>query len=103
MRIQLERIDDLEISVVNNVIALIDEGVSNAIRHAKSTEVSVSCSRVDTDLRVEIRSNGSEMTEHTPGLGTRLFNELANAYSYAKRGDLNHLQFTVCTDKLVGL
>ena len=103
VRIQLERIDDLEISVVNNVIALIDEGVSNAIRHAKSTEVSVSCSRVDTDLRVEIRSNGSEMTEHTPGLGTRLFNELANAYSYAKRGDLNHLQFTVCTDKLVGL
>ena len=95
VRIDLDWIDDLETSVLNDVIVLIDEGVSNAIRHAKATTISVSGTRTGTDLNLEILSNGSGMTVQTPGLGTKLFNELTSAYAYSRQGDLNLLKFTV--------
>ena len=94
-------IDDLETSVLNDVIVLIDEGVSNAIRHAKATTISVSGTRTGTDLNLEILSNGSGMTAQTPGLGTKLFNELTTSYAYTKQGGLNLLKFTVRTAPLV--
>ena len=101
--IRLNWIDDLGGSALNDVIALIDEGVSNAIRHAKSTTVSVSGSRLGADLHVKILSNGSGMTEQAPGLGTKLFDQVASDYSYEKQDDLNLLQFTVTLDKFVDL
>jgi len=101
VRIDLDWIDDLETSVLNDVIVLIDEGVSNAIRHAKATTISVSGTRTGTDLNLEILSNGSGMTAQTPGLGTKLFNELTTSYAYTKQGGLNLLKFTVRTAPLV--
>jgi hypothetical protein len=77
--IDLNWISDLESSALNDVIALIDEGVSNAIRHAKSTTVSVTGSHLGVDLHIKILSNGSGMTAQIPGLGTKLFNELASS------------------------
>lgn len=35
------------------------------------------------------------MTEQTPGLGTKLFNELTSSYAYSRQGDKNLLTFTV--------
>jgi len=101
VRINLDWIDTLETSVQNDVIALVDEGVSNAIRHANASTISVNGSRESADLHIEILSNGSGMTEQTPGLGTKLFNELTSSYEYAKKGDLNLLNFTVHTAPLV--
>jgi signal transduction histidine kinase len=95
VRIDLNWIDHLETSVQNDVIALIDEGVSNAIRHAKASVISVSGSREEGIVRLEIRSDGTGMTEQTPGLGTKLFNELTSSYSYSRQGDKNLLTFTV--------
>jgi signal transduction histidine kinase len=103
VRINLDWIDALETSVQNDVIALVDEGVSNAIRHAKASLISVGGSHTGRDLHVEILSNGSGMTEQVPGLGTKLFNELTSSYEYTNRGDLNLLKFTVRTDPLVEL
>ena len=96
-------IDALETSVLNDVIALIDEGVSNAIRHAKASTITVSGSRVGADVHLEILSNGSGMTDQVPGLGTKLFNELTSSYEYTNRGDLNLLKFTVRSAPLVEL
>jgi signal transduction histidine kinase len=93
--IVLDWIDALETSVLNDVIALIDEGVSNAIRHAKASTITVSGSRVGADVHLEILSNGSGMTEQVPGLGTKLFNELTNSFEYSTQGELNLLRFTV--------
>ena len=101
--IDLNWISDLETSALNDVIALIDEGVSNAIRHARSTTVSVTGAHLGIDLHVKILSNGSGMTAQIPGLGTKLFNELASSYSYEKQGELNLLKFTVRADNLTGL
>ena len=95
VRIDLIWIDSLDTSSLNDVIALIDEGVSNAIRHAKANTITVSGSRESAELHIEIMSNGSGMTEHTPGLGTKLFNELTSSYEYAKRDNLNLLKFTI--------
>ena len=95
VRIDLNWIDSLDASLLNDVITLIDEGVSNAIRHAKASTITVSGSRESADLHIEILSNGSGMTEQTPGLGTKLFNELTSSYEFEKQGDLNLLKFTV--------
>jgi hypothetical protein len=95
VRIDLNWIDSLDTSSLNDVIALIDEGVSNAIRHAKARVISVSGSRTEAGVHLEIRSDGSGMTEQTPGLGTKLFNELTSSYAYSRQGDKNLLTFTV--------
>lgn len=103
VRIDLHWIDALEISVLNDAIALIDEGVSNAIRHAKASTIEVRGSHLGADVHLEILSNGSAMTEHTPGLGTKLFNELTSSYTYSRQGESNSLKFTVRAAPLVGM
>ena len=80
------------------MITLIDEGVSNAIRHAQASEISVSGSRVGADLHLEILSDGSHMIEKAPGLGTKLFAELATSWDYSRNGEQNILKFTVRTN-----
>jgi signal transduction histidine kinase len=103
VKIVIDWIDALETSVLNDVIALIDEGVSNAIRHAKASTITVSGSRVGADVHLEILSNGSGMTEQVPGLGTKLFNELTSSFEYSRQGELNLLKFTVRSAPLVEL
>ena len=95
VQIRLDWIDSLETSILNDVIALIDEGVSNAIRHAKASNILVAGSRTATALNFEILSDGSGMTSKSAGLGTKLFQELTSNWVYAKQGDLNLLKFTV--------
>ena len=98
VNIALDWIDTLDTSVVNDVIALIDEGVSNAIRHAKASEILVSGSLVGRDMHLEILSDGSQMIEKTPGLGTKLFTELATSWNYSRNGEQNILKLTVRTN-----
>lgn len=102
VRIDLQWLDALETSILNDVIALIDEGVSNAIRHAKASTIAVSGCHLGADAHLEILSNGSGMTEQTPGLGTKLFNELTSSYSYSRQGDWNLLKFSVRSTQLDG-
>ena len=95
VKITLDWIDDLETLVLNDIITLIDEAVSNAIRHAKASSILVTGSRVGEDLHFEILSDGAGMTAKSVGLGTKLFNELASDLSYSKQGEQNLLKFTV--------
>ena len=95
VKITLDWIDDLETLVLNDIITLIDEAVSNAIRHAKASSILVTGSRVGEDLHFEILSDGAGMTAKSVGLGTKLFNELASNLTYSKNGEQNLLKFTV--------
>jgi hypothetical protein len=95
VKIRIDWISELDTSVQDDVIELIDEGVSNAIRHAKSNEISVSGSRVGAELHIQILSDGSGFSANSAGLGTRLFNELTSNWAYSKQGDLNLLVFTI--------
>jgi signal transduction histidine kinase len=102
VKISIDGINTLETSQLNDVIELIDEGVSNAIRHAKATKISVSGYRMGTDLHIEILSDGSGMSAKNPGLGTKLFNELTSTWKFTKQGNLNLLKFTVRTIPIIG-
>lgn len=95
VKIRIDWISELDTSVQDDVIELIDEGVSNAIRHAKSNDISVSGSRVGAELHIQILSDGSGFSANSAGLGTRLFNELTSNWAYSKQGDLNLLVFTI--------
>ena len=95
VEITLDWIDDLETLVLNDIITLIDEAVSNAIRHAKASSILVTGSRVGEDLHFEILSDGTGMTAKSVGLGKKLFNELASNVTYSKNGEQNLLKFTV--------
>ena len=95
VKITLDWIDDLETLVLNDIITLIDEAVSNAIRHAKASSILVTGSRVGEVLHFEILSDGAGMTAKSVGLGTKLFNELASNLTYLKQGEQNLLKFTV--------
>ena len=88
-------IEALETSVLNDAIALIDEAVSNAVRHAQATAISVEGKRAGTFLEIEIVSNGSIMTKNAAGLGTKLFTELATTWDYSRVGEKNLLKFRV--------
>jgi signal transduction histidine kinase len=93
--IALDRIDEVETSFLNDVIALIDEAVSNAVRHAGASVISVEGKLVGVFLDIEIISDGSSLTHNAAGLGTKLFTELATSWDYSRVGDKNSLKFTV--------
>lgn len=88
-------VDALETSVLNDAIALIDEAVSNAVRHAQATAISIEGKRAGTFLEIKIVSNGSIMTNNAAGLGTKLFTELATSWDYSRIDDKNFLKFRV--------
>ncbi len=88
-------IEGLEASEVNDAIALIDEAVANAVRHAKASAISVSGSLEGTELNIQILTDGRMMTHNAAGLGTKLFNELASNWEYSKQGELNLLKFRI--------
>ena len=98
VKFTLECIDALKASELNDVIALIDEGVSNAIRHAQATRISVKGEITGTFLDIEVISDGSIMTHNAAGLGTKLFTELTTNWEYSRVGEKNHLKFTIRID-----
>jgi signal transduction histidine kinase len=91
-------IEGLEASEVNDAIALIDEAVANAVRHAKASAISVSGSLEGTELNIQILTDGQMMTHNAAGLGTKLFTELATSWNYSRNGEQNILKFTIRTE-----
>jgi signal transduction histidine kinase len=93
--IALDRIDEVETSFLNDVIVLIDEAVSNAVRHAGASVISVEGKLAGVFLDIEIINDGSSMTHNAAGLGTKLFTELATSWDYSRVGEKNFLKFRV--------
>jgi signal transduction histidine kinase len=93
--IALDRIEEVDTSFLNDVIALIDEAVSNAVRHAGASVISVEGKLAGVFLDIEIISDGSSMTQNAAGLGTKLFTELATSWDYSRVGEKNFLKFRV--------
>jgi signal transduction histidine kinase len=95
VKFTLDWIDSLDTSTLNDVIVLIDEGVSNAIRHAQSTTISVDGILTAEFLDIEIVSDGTKMTNNAAGLGTKLFDELALSWNHSRNGESNLLKFKI--------
>ena len=99
VEINLNAIENLENSALNDLIELIEESVSNAIRHAKATSISVRGRLSGDYVEIEIVSNGAKMSRNVAGLGTRLFDELASSWDYSRKGEENLLKFKIRIDK----
>ena len=99
VEINLDSIEGLENSALNDLIELIEESVSNAIRHAKATNISVHAKLAGASVEIEIVSNGAKMSRNVAGLGTRLFDEIASSWDYSRKGEENLLKFTIRIDK----
>ena len=97
--IDLDWIETIEILAHYDLIELIEEGISNAIRHAKATSIYVSGKLNGSFAEVEISSNGAMMSKNVAGLGTRLFNELASSWDYSRTENQNILKFSIRINK----
>lgn len=75
---------------------LIEEGISNAVRHGKCTKISVTLLTIESGgSRIEIRDNGAGITATTPGLGSSFFDSLT-AGNWHRERDMSS-QSTVLT------
>ena len=59
--IRLDDLPDLDPELATAVFRIFQESLTNIVRHAKATRVEVSLSRLDTQLRLEVRDDGVGM------------------------------------------
>jgi hypothetical protein len=75
---------------------LIEEGISNAVRHGKCSKISITLEPIEsTGIKIEIRDNGTGITSTPPGLGSTFFDTLT-AGNWHRERDLSS-QSTVLT------
>ena len=70
-----------------SLVQTIEEFAANSFRHGRATRVSISGSKGSKGLLVELRSNGSEGTSATRGLGTEWLDQIALAPWSIESGD----------------
>jgi hypothetical protein len=85
--------DVVESSTFPIAVTLIQEGISNAIRHSSATVIGIRGFIYEDSVRYVISSNGEVKKERGKGLGTVLFDELTNNWSLKRSKDSNQLQF----------
>ena len=90
--------DLLEPSALRNTATLIEEAITNAIRHAKSSQISVTGFIQDGYLSVSIVSDGDQFTKGKSGLGTKIFNDLTQEWKSTRDGSLNNLTFRIANN-----
>ncbi len=93
--ISLPPVVQLDEAVLRNSVALIEEAISNSIRHAHATEILVTSDLQNDLLTINIISNGTPISQSKAGLGTKLFNDLASEWSYGIESDHNRLTFVL--------
>lgn len=98
IHIELDFINQLTPDKAHDVVELIGEGITNAIRHGRATKISVSGNRELKYVQIDIDSNGLDSTNSESGLGTKMFNELASDWNLMHASGQNHLTFTILTN-----
>ena len=91
--IKMPPLNLLEDSVLRNSVQLIEEAISNSIRHAGSTEIKVLAVLKSEVLTITIISNGNPMKKKKASLGITMFNDLADEWSYGTKEGQNILTF----------
>lgn len=78
-------------TTLRNLVQLIEEAIANAIRHAQASDIKISGVLKENVLTISIVSNGNPMAKGRAGLGTKMFNDLAEEWSYASESGHNRL------------
>jgi signal transduction histidine kinase len=82
-------------TTLRNSVQLIEEAVANSIRHAKASDIKISGVLKGDVLTISIVSNGNPITKGRAGLGTKMFNDLAEEWNYASESGHNRLTLTL--------
>ena len=93
--ITLKFMEHLDETTAQDAIELIGEGVANAIRHGKATQISVIDKKEPGEIRILIISNIQESPDGEPGLGTEMFNRLTTSWGFESRKDEGVFTFTL--------
>lgn len=68
---------DLDPGEVTSVVDVVTEAISNAARHGHARRVDVKVSRDGSSLVVDVDNDGEESVPAQPGLGSRVFDQVA--------------------------
>lgn len=93
--VALPPFDLLGETTLRSSVQLIEEAVANSIRHALASDIKVSGVLKGDVLTISIVSNGNAMAKGRAGLGTKMFNELTEEWSYATESGHNRLTLTL--------
>jgi len=75
---------------------VLEELVSNSIRHGKATEIYVSVRNVsDENIKVSFSNNGAPMKDGRAGLGSSLLRQHALEFKIERKEDLNNIEITL--------
>lgn len=93
--IDLKFVKLLHEATAQDTLELIAEGVANAIRHGKATQITVTDKEEHGVIRVFLISNSQESPDGESGLGTQMFNRLTTRWSFESRNGQGLLTFTL--------
>jgi signal transduction histidine kinase len=82
-------------TTLRSTVQLIEEAVANSVRHAQASDIKISGVLKDSVLTISIISNGNPMAKGRAGLGTKMFNELTEEWSYSTESGHNRLTLTL--------
>lgn len=83
----------IETVTLRNAVTLIEEAVSNSIRHANATNINISALLKEDVLTVNIIANGDIGSKGKSGLGTKLFTDLTIEWNLVNEGTHSRLTF----------
>ena len=93
IRIDFPDFSKIETTTLRNAVTLIEEAVSNSIRHAQATKINISALIKEEILTVNIISNGNFGPKGKSGLGTKLFKDLTIEWNLVNEGTHSRLTF----------
>ena len=88
---------DTDSSLLERVIDVLAEGLTNAVRHGSGPRIHVRMHRGATGIEVSIESPGRLEKAAVPGLGTRSIAAAAQSWSLDERSGAVHLSATIAT------
>ena len=83
----------IEPSSFRNTVMLVEEAISNSIRHSNATKIDISAFVKGEILTINVITNGDRNPKGKSGLGTKLFNELTLEWDLNYDGTQTRLKF----------
>ena len=79
-------IDDVSATDTRNIVHVVEEAFSNALRHGLATEATIDLKSDPTEITLTVTDNGIGPRAGNPGLGSSLFNSIAGSNWSLSRG-----------------
>ncbi len=71
-------LESLANKAAQDVAAVVEEALTNAVRHGRATEVEIGVEELGESIGITVSDNGLGLSDATPGLGTELIRLISN-------------------------